>query len=47
MLYGVGTIDFAAFAAVAAMLLTAALRVCYLPARWASKVEPMVALRYE
>jgi putative ABC transport system permease protein len=47
MLYGVGTIDLAAFGAVAAALLTAALLACYVPARRAAKVDPMVALRHE
>jgi putative ABC transport system permease protein len=47
MLYGIGSIDFAAFSFVAATLLTAALLACYLPARRAAKVDPMVALRYE
>jgi putative ABC transport system permease protein len=47
LLYGVGTIDIAAFSAVAATLFAAALLACYLPANKASKVDPMVALRYE
>jgi putative ABC transport system permease protein len=47
MLFGVGTIDLTAFAAVAFILLTAAMLACYLPARRAAKVDPMVALRYE
>ncbi|MFZ0955702.1 MAG: ABC transporter permease [Candidatus Sulfotelmatobacter sp.] len=47
LLYGVGTIDIAAFSAVAAALFAAALLACYLPANRASKVDPMVALRYE
>ncbi|HSY89789.1 MAG TPA: ABC transporter permease [Candidatus Binatus sp.] len=47
VLYGVGTIDVAAFSAVAFTLFIAALFACYLPANKAAKVDPMVALRYE
>jgi predicted permease len=47
MLYGVGTIDPFAFSLVALMLLTSATLACFIPARRASKVDPMVALRYE
>jgi putative ABC transport system permease protein len=47
LLYGVGTIDIAAFSAVAVTLFMAALLACYLPANKAAKVDPMVALRYE
>jgi len=45
LLYGVGTIDVAAFSVVAAAMLTAALVACYVPANKAAKVDPMVALR--
>ena len=47
MLYGVGTIDLDALAAVSIVLLATAILACYVPARRAAKVEPMVALRYE
>ena len=47
LLYGVGTIDVAAFSAVAFTLFIAALLACYVPANRASKVDPMVALRFE
>jgi predicted permease len=46
-LYGVGTIDLAAFSAVAALLLIAALVACYFPARRAASIEPIQALRTE
>jgi predicted permease len=47
MLFSVRPTDPITFVAVAAILCVIALFACYLPARRAAKVDPMVALRYE
>ncbi|HEX5422037.1 MAG TPA: ABC transporter permease [Candidatus Acidoferrales bacterium] len=47
LLYGIGSFDAPSFLITAAILMLVALAACYVPARRAMRVDPIVALRYE
>ena len=47
LLYGVGTTDPATFAAIVLLLVVVSLIACYIPARRATRIDPLIALRYD
>jgi len=47
LLYGVGTTDLSTFAVVASMLIVVALLACWIPARRATKIDPLTVLKQE
>jgi putative ABC transport system permease protein len=47
LLYGVAPLDLQTFTAVSLLLFAVACTASYIPARRATRIDPMIALRYE
>jgi putative ABC transport system permease protein len=47
LLFGIGSFDFLTFFSMAGVLVLVILFACYVPGRRATKIDPLVALRYE